>query len=153
MRRVEEPRRVVERWPDPADAQKSLVYSGRLPELDVRGRPSITASCKHHPRWAEMLLKWPCRTSIDLLGPLLHEWQKLEPHSMAVCAIVRRFLPTMRLKAEKSLRLLVMDGSGRLTRHLEDLESGMKPQEATTSTRFIKIHIKNIQEFCRNVST
>lgn len=55
----QEPRRPVERWPDMADPSKSLVYSGRLPELDMRGQPAITASCKHHPRWAKKPSGWP----------------------------------------------------------------------------------------------
>ncbi|CAJ1340149.1 unnamed protein product [Effrenium voratum] len=85
-------------WPDAADVQQSLVYTGRLPELDARtGLPAITPSCKHQPR-----------TSIDLLGPMLHEWQK-------------RFLPSLRLRAAGApLRVLVFDHSGRLAKHLQD---------------------------------
>lgn len=84
------------RWPDAANAHESLVYAGRLPKLTSRGLPTITADCKHHPR-----------NTIDLMGPLLYEWQK-------------RFLSLLRLDRCRTLQLLVLDGSARLARHLQD---------------------------------
>eukprot|EP00439_Symbiodinium_sp_Y106_P007829 s4062_g1.t1 len=61
------------RWPDAGDPLRGQVCNGLLPELSASGKPVLPPSCKHHPR-----------TTIDLLGPLLHEWQ-------------RRFLPSLRL--------------------------------------------------------
>jgi len=86
-------RRQTVRWPA-ADPHQSLVYTGKLPQLTSNGLPAITAACKHHPR-----------NSIDVLGPMLHEWQ--------------RFLPLLRQRS-RTLRLLVLDGSARLARHLQD---------------------------------
>lgn len=83
------------RWPDAGDPLRGQVCNGLLPELSASGNPVLSPSCKHHPR-----------TTIDLLGPLLHEWQ-------------RRFLPALRLHTARP-RLLVFDSSGRLARHLQE---------------------------------
>eukprot|EP00438_Fugacium_kawagutii_P033074 Skav229587 [mRNA] locus=scaffold510:100304:107209:+ [translate_table: standard] len=77
---------------------------GHLPKLTSRGLPAITAECQHRPRTAN---------SIDLMGPMLYEWQK--PGSQ------KRFLSLLRLdRIGRALQLLVLDGSARLARHLQD---------------------------------
>eukprot|EP00931_Biecheleriopsis_adriatica_P059588 TRINITY_DN35677_c0_g1_i2.p1 TRINITY_DN35677_c0_g1~~TRINITY_DN35677_c0_g1_i2.p1 ORF type:complete len:503 (+),score=71.17 TRINITY_DN35677_c0_g1_i2:116-1510(+) len=93
------------RWPA-ADSQGSLVHCGLLPAVGCNGRPYLHTNCKFQPR-----------TSADLLGPAMQEWQ-------------RRFLPSLRSRLQKEqhhpLRLLVLEGTGRLARMLQDTLEGFE---------------------------
>ncbi|CAK8988472.1 unnamed protein product [Durusdinium trenchii] len=109
------------RWPDAADPYKSLVHSGNLPELDAQGLPVITAACKHRPR-----------TSIDLMGPLLHEWKRLW--------LVQR---------GRTPKLLVLDGSGRLAMHLQDSLKHVEVVAADVKRRLEPKPLRSLWDKCR----
>lgn len=82
----------VVRWPDLASTD-GLLHGELLPDLDERGCPVLSPSCR-----------FPSRNSCDVLGPALWTWH-------------RRFAGVTADGVRQ--RILVLDGTGRLARVLQ----------------------------------
>lgn len=106
----------VVRWPDFAEAG-ALVHGRLLPDVDERGRPVLSCSCR-----------FPPRHSVDLLGPMLWTWQQRFP-----CAGADGVQP----------RILVLDGSGRLAKTVQDEFPAAEVVAADDPPRFCRATLRS----------